>query len=118
MLRAWLNRAEQNSGEVTDTVRRSFADVDKDYRTVHSKTKAEPLNVQRVVTLWHKYGGYTALLKFLKTTEEIKSTTTEDWLRQMYCPGDLLCIARDKFGIEIKAFGGHHRVAQPRQTLR
>ena len=102
MLRTWLNRAEQHSGEIADTVRRSFADVDKDYRTVHSKIKAEPLDIQRVVTLWHKYGGYPSLLKFLKTNEGIKSMTTEEWLRQMYCPGDLLCIGRDKFETEIK----------------
>ena len=103
MLRTWLNRPEQNPGEVADTVRRSFADVDKDYRATHSKIKAEPLDVQRVVTLWHKYGGYLPLLKFLKTTEEVKSTTTEDWLRRMYCPGDLLCVGVNKFGTEIKA---------------
>jgi hypothetical protein len=103
MLRTWLNRPEQHSGEIADTVRRSFADVDKDYRIVNSKIQAEPLDVQRVVTLWHKYGGYQALLKFLKTTEEVKSTTTADWLRRMYCPGDLLCVGIDKFGTEIKA---------------
>jgi hypothetical protein len=98
MLKAWLSRSPR-AGEVEDTIRRSFIDIDEEYRYQKPPSKAQPLNQSRVIGLFHKYGGYDALLKFLGEAPEI---STFEWLSQLYQPDDLLCIGTQKYDIKIK----------------
>src|SRR5260221_7245906 len=57
MLKAWLSRSPR-AGEVEDTIRRSFGAAGDDYRYQKPPSKAQPLNQQRVIGLFHKYGGF------------------------------------------------------------
>ncbi len=98
MLKAWLSR-DPRSGEVEDTVRRSFAEIDEDYRYQKVSSNALPLNQQRVISLFHQYGGYDSLLEFLGPPPDLSPC---DWLSQLYQPDDLLCVGTSKYSTKIK----------------
>src|SRR5260221_8630625 len=88
MLKAWLTRSPRSS-EVEDTVKRSFLEADEDYRYQKPPSKAQALNQSRVIGLFHKYGGYAPLLRFLG---EAPKKSTPEWFKQLYQTDDLRCI--------------------------
>jgi hypothetical protein len=104
MLRAWLTRPEKYSGEVSDTVERSWAEWQE---LVIVGGKSGPKNIkpdcQKVVELFREYGGWKSLQLYLilldyKNTgkirypSKIEDMTTREWLSRMYQPSDLLCL--------------------------
>jgi hypothetical protein len=99
MLKDWLSRSPRRD-EVEDTVRRSFLDIDEDYRYQKPPSKSQTLNQQRVIGLFYRYGGYDALLKFLG---EAPVMSTADWLSKLYQPHDLLCVGTEKYDIKIQS---------------
>jgi hypothetical protein len=75
LLRGWLNRAEIGD-EITDTVRRSWSEFHNGTIDGGRQGKKSPLNTQRVISLWHQYGGYEDLLEHcgLIYDESVKDT--------------------------------------------
>ena len=103
MLRAWLTRSERYSGEIYDTVRRSWDEIDHPIILSKGKKQANPLNTKQVVDLFRSYGGYCDLLEQTGyvNNPEIEDTTTQEWLRWLYLPSDLLCVGVTAYDTKV-----------------
>jgi hypothetical protein len=97
-----LKEASANCGRNTDSdIRgaiatasghrlRSKGGATQTSHTIRKKSKAPSIDYGHVVELYHKHGGYDALLKFCGTTLKLKATKTLDWLYDLYRPEDIL----------------------------
>jgi len=106
MLRAWLTRLEKYNGEISDTIRRSWAELDQLVIVGgRSQKKGAPLNTKEVVRLFRHYGGEEHLLDYTGfiNNPEIGDITTDYWLSRLYLPDDLICIGRSKYDQKIVA---------------
>jgi hypothetical protein len=101
MLRGWLNRDEKYSREISDTIRRSWAEWN--YLVIDggkSAPKAIKPDCERVVGLYKKYGGILELNTYMLNRMRMDMTTKE-WLSRMYQPTDMLCVGRHMEEIKI-----------------
>lgn len=108
MLRAWLTRLEKYNGEISDTIKRSWAEIDQLVIVSKPSTrKGNPTDHREVVRLFRRYRGFADLLEYVGyiNSPEIKDTTTDQWLTQLYQPSDLLCIARNMYEWRVTSLG-------------
>jgi len=113
MLRTWLTRTEKYNGEIADTIKRSWAEIDQLVIVGgRSQKKGQPLSTRELVRLFRQYAGWAHLLHYLgfDNNPEVKEITTDHWLSQLYLPDDLLCIGRSKYDQRVIALGEilHH----------
>jgi hypothetical protein len=100
MLRAWLSRAEKSPNEIADTVRKSWNEIDEEVIVGKSRKPGNPLDTRLVLDLFRRHGGYDALAERLGYFE-VRDTSTDEWLRLLYQPTDLLCLGLTMYDTKI-----------------
>jgi hypothetical protein len=105
MLRGWLTRTEKYNGEISDTIKRSWAEIDQLVIVGKPPRKDKPTDYRGVVELFRRYGGWDALLDYIRYEDnfEIREITTDRWLSRLYLPTDLICIARSMYEHKVIA---------------
>jgi hypothetical protein len=98
MLRTWLTRPEKYPGEIADTVRRSWEEIDQEVIVSKSRKAGNPLDTRQVLDLRRRYGGFEELVLLQEGTHV---TTTQQWLAQLYQPEELLCIGWTMYDTKI-----------------
>lgn len=105
MLREWLTRTEKYNGEISDTIKRSWAEIDKLVIVGKPPRTDKPTDYRGVVELFRRYGGWIDLLDYIgeNNVDENLSITTDQWLSRLYSPTDLLCIGRNMYEWKIES---------------
>jgi hypothetical protein len=98
MLREWLTRPENSPNEIADTVRRSWEEIDQEVIVSRSRKAGSPLDTRLVLDLRRRYGGFEELALLQESSH---LTTTQEWLRLLYQPEDLLCIGWTMYDTKI-----------------
>jgi hypothetical protein len=104
MLREWLTRAEKSPNEIVDTVRKSWSEIDEEIIVSKSRKPGNPLDTQQVLALFRHYEGYDDLVERMGGSSDVRAvreTTTDDWLRLLYRPTDLLCLGLTMYDTRI-----------------